>query len=77
MKIGLSFNPPKRFGRFDTAQKLVYYRNYSSPFDALAHKFLLESLSAETVMHNIKQVNPTLNDLESEIKNHRNNNLNQ
>ena len=69
MNIALSFNLSKQLSNFDTAQKLVYYRNFSSPFDALAHKFLLENLSFESVMHNIKQENPTLSNLTPEINN--------
>jgi len=68
MNIGLSFNLPKQFGTLDTVEKLVYYRSFSSSFDALAHKHLLASLSIESVMHTIKQANPTLISLLSEIK---------
>ena len=70
MNIALSFNLSKQLSNFDTAQKLVYYRSFSNPFDALAHKFLLESLSFESVMHNIKKENPTLASLTYEITNH-------
>ncbi|MDD2550491.1 MAG: hypothetical protein PHD00_10410 [Bacteroidales bacterium] len=63
MNIALSFNLLNRFSNFDTAQKLVYCRNFSNPFDSLAHKFLLGNISVESVMHNIKQENPTLRDL--------------
>lgn len=69
MNIGLSFNLAKQIGALNTTQKLVYCRSFSKPFDALAHKHLLDSLTKETVMHNIKQVNPTLRNLTSEIIN--------
>jgi hypothetical protein len=67
MNIGLSFTLVNRLSNVDRIEKLVYYRSFGNPFDALAHKFLLESLSVESMMHNIKQVNPTLNSLTAEI----------
>ncbi|MDY0282390.1 MAG: hypothetical protein RBR35_17725 [Salinivirgaceae bacterium] len=67
MNIGLSFTLVNRLSNVDWIEKLVYYRSFGNPFDALAHKFLLESLSVESMMHNIKQVNPTLNSLTVEI----------
>ena len=74
MNIGLSFNPAKQIGALNTTDKLVYYRSFNAPFDALAHKHLLDSLSKESVMHHIKQVNPSLENLMPEIMNHFNNN---
>ena len=69
MNIGLSFNLAKQIGTLNTTEKLVYYRSFGAPFDALAHKHLLDSLTKETVMHNIKQENPTLSNLIPEIIN--------
>ena len=74
MNIGLSFNPAKQIGTLNTTQKLVYYRSFGAPFDALAHKSLLASLSRESVIYIIKQVNPSLENLMPEIMNHFNNN---
>ncbi|MDD4671402.1 MAG: hypothetical protein PHI03_00545 [Bacteroidales bacterium] len=69
INIGLSFNLLNRFSNLDRIEKLVYYRSFSNPFDALAHKFLLESISGKSIMHNIKQTNPTLSSLTYEISN--------
>lgn len=69
MNIGLSFFLSKQFKTIDTAAALVYYRSFSNPFDALAHKHLIEKLSIESIMHIIKQMNPTLRNLTSEIIN--------
>jgi len=77
MNTGLPFNLSKQLDIPDTAEKLGCYRSRSNPFDALAHKHLLYSLTKETVMHNIKQENPTLSNLIPEIINHFHNNLNQ
>lgn len=46
-----------------------YYRSFKDPFDALAHKHVLDSLTKESVLHNIQQENPTLNKLNFEISN--------
>jgi len=67
--IGFCFNPSKHFENHKKPEKLVYYRSFVNSFDAVAHKHLLESLSGKSVMHNIKQINPDLNNLMSEIKN--------
>ncbi|MBZ0243560.1 MAG: hypothetical protein K8F24_10130 [Bacteroidales bacterium] len=56
-----------RFNKADALEKLIYYRSFSDPFDALAHKHLLDSLSIETVMHRVKQMNPSLDNLIPEI----------
>ncbi len=69
MNIGLSFHLAKQIGALNTTQKLVYYRSFGAPFDALAHKHLLDSLTKESVMHTIKQVNPSLKSLIPEIIN--------
>ncbi|HCX98965.1 MAG TPA: hypothetical protein DG754_02385 [Bacteroidales bacterium] len=73
LNIGLSFNLSKQSSNFDITEKLVYNRSFSSPFNALAHKRLLESLSIQSIMHNIKQANPTLSNLTSEIINYKSN----
>jgi len=67
LNIGLTFNLPKRFSKPDATEKLIYYRSFSDPFDALAHKHLLDSLTIESVMHRIKQMNPNLKSLIPEI----------
>ena len=69
MNIGLSFNLAKQIGTLDPTEELVYYRSFGAPFDALAHKHLLDSLTKESVMHTIKQVNPSLKSLIPEIIN--------
>ena len=69
LNIGLSFNLTKQIDSADSVEKLVYYRSFKDPFDAVAHKHLLDSLSKESVLHNIQQENPTLNKLNFEISN--------
>ncbi len=63
LSIGLSFNLALQFGSLDKLEKIVYYRSFINSFDALAHKHLLESLSNESIMHNIKEINPSLSNL--------------
>jgi len=67
LNIGLTLDLPKRFSKLDALSKLLYYRSFSDPFDALAHKHLLDSLSKESVMHRIKKMNPNLKSLIPEI----------
>ncbi|MBN1990152.1 MAG: hypothetical protein JW783_12190 [Bacteroidales bacterium] len=67
LSIGLTFNPSKRITRVTPAEKVVYYRSFTNPFDALAHKHLLEELSRESIIRNVTQQNPTLRNLTSEI----------
>lgn len=65
--IGFTFNLFKRFSNPDVQEKLIYSRSFSDPFDALAHKHLLDSLTKESVMHKLKQMNPNLKGLIPEI----------
>ena len=67
LNIGLTLNPSKRITRISAAEKLVYYRGFTNPFDAIAHKHLLEELSKESILHNIMQQNSTLKNLSTEI----------
>ncbi len=67
LNIGFTFNLHKRFSKADTLEKPIYYRSFSSPFDALAHKHLLDCLTKESVMHQLRQLNPKLNNLIPEI----------
>ncbi|MDD4149704.1 MAG: hypothetical protein PHE33_06715 [Bacteroidales bacterium] len=63
LSIGLSLNLHKQFSRLNKVEKMVYYRGYINSFDAVAHKHLLENLSDESIMHNVKQINPSLSNL--------------
>lgn len=67
LSIGVTLNPAKRINRVTENEKLVYYRGFTNPFDAIAHKHMLEELSKETIMHNVTQQNPNLKNLISEI----------
>ncbi len=67
LMVGVTLNPEKRITRVTENEKLVYYRGFTNPFDAMAHKHMLEELSMETIMHNVTQQNPTLKNLISEI----------
>ncbi|MDD2528881.1 MAG: hypothetical protein PHW35_10710 [Lentimicrobiaceae bacterium] len=67
LNIGLTFNLSERFSKSDAPEKLIYYRSFSLPFDAVAHKHLLDSLSKESVLHWVKKINPHLNNLILEI----------
>ncbi|MCK9453045.1 MAG: hypothetical protein M0Q90_15230 [Bacteroidales bacterium] len=67
LHIGFTFNLYTRFSHPDDLEKLIYYRSFSDPFDALAHKHLLDSLTKESVMHKLKQMNPNLKSLIPEI----------
>lgn len=63
LNIGLSFSLTKQIDSADSVEKLVYYRSFKDPFDAVAHKHLLDSLSSESVMHKVKEMNPKLKNL--------------
>jgi len=67
LNIGFTFNLFKRFCRTDTLEKLIYYRSFGDPFDALAHKHLLDSLTKESVMQKLKKLNPSLKSLIPDI----------
>ena len=67
LHIGFTFNLHKRFSHPDALEKLIYYRSFRDPFDALAHKHLLDCLTKESVMHKLKQMNPNLKSLIPEI----------
>ncbi|MDX9853317.1 MAG: hypothetical protein RBS81_06015 [Tenuifilaceae bacterium] len=68
LNIGLTLNPSKRITRISAAERLVYYRGFTNPFDAIAHKHILEELSKESILHNVTQQNPNLKNLISEIQ---------
>lgn len=63
VNIGFSFNLAKQFSSMDKIEKLVYCRSFNDPFDALAHKYLMENLSIESIIHSVKQLNPSLTHL--------------
>ncbi|MDY0280018.1 MAG: hypothetical protein RBR35_05585 [Salinivirgaceae bacterium] len=69
IRIGSSFDAAKRICNPAPNERLVYYRSFSNPFDALAHKHMLEYLSKESVMHHILKQNPALSHLGDEIEN--------
>ena len=68
LNIGFTFNLYKRFGNADVLEKLIYSRSFSDPFDALAHKHLLDGLTKESVVHRLKKMNPNLKRLIPEIR---------
>ena len=48
--IGFSVNMDEKFTEISTRkEKLYYLRPFEEPFDGLAHKHLLDSLSQETI----------------------------
>ena len=47
--IGISEDIESKIRRLINGEKLTYLRHFLQPFDALAHKHLLEDLSAESV----------------------------
>lgn len=48
--IGFSLDMDKKFTEISTRkEKLYYLRPFEEPFDGLAHKHLLDSLSQETI----------------------------
>ena len=50
MTIGFSLDMDKKFTEISTRkEKLYYLRPFEEPFDGLAHKHLLDSLSKDTI----------------------------
>ena len=49
LKIGLSSDFDKNWSALKTGEKIVYLRAFSDPFDASAHKHLLDDLSQSSV----------------------------
>ncbi|MDF9828900.1 hypothetical protein [Parabacteroides sp. PF5-6] len=47
--------------------KLLYYRQFSTPTDALGHKLLLEELSGESLQLTISSINPEMRDLHNDF----------
>ncbi len=69
LSIGITYSIDERLTSISHPEKLVYHRNFGNAFDALAHKHLLESLTRESVLHNIMQFNPKLINLSANLNN--------
>ncbi|PIN27882.1 hypothetical protein [Prevotella intermedia] len=56
MTIGFSVNMDEKFIEISTRKgKLSYLRPFEEPFDGLAHKHLLDSLSKDTINHLVRR----------------------
>nr|WP_024992529.1 hypothetical protein [Hoylesella pleuritidis] len=54
--IGFSLEMDKKFIEISTRKgKLSYLRPFEEPFDGLAHKHLLDSLSKDTINHLVQR----------------------
>lgn len=54
--IGFSFDMDEKFTEIATRkEKLSYLRPFEEPFDGLAHKHLLDSLSKDTINHLVQR----------------------
>ena len=54
--IGFSLEMDKKFTEISTRkEKLYYLRPFEEPFDGLAHKHLLDSLSKDTINHLVRR----------------------
>lgn len=54
--IGFSLDMDKKFTEISTRkEKLYYLRPFEEPFDGLAHKHLLDSLSKDTISHLVRR----------------------
>ena len=54
--IGFSLDMDKKFTEIATRkEKLSYLRPFEEPFDGLAHKHLLDSLSKDTINHLVRR----------------------
>ena len=54
--IGFSLDMDKKFTEIATRkEKLYYLRPFEKPFDGLAHKHLLDSLSKDTINHLVRR----------------------
>jgi len=54
--IGFSLDMDKKFTEISTRkEKLSYLRPFEEPFDGLAHKHLLDSLSKDTINHLVRR----------------------
>ena len=54
--IGFSFDMDEKFTEIATRkEKLSYLRPFEEPFDGLAHKHLLDSLSKDTINHLVRR----------------------
>ena len=54
--IGFSLDMDKKFTEISTRkEKLSYLRPFEEPFDGLAHKHLLDSLSKDTINHLVQR----------------------
>lgn len=54
--IGFSLEMDKKFIEISTRKgKLSYLRPFEEPFDGLAHKHLLDSLSKDTINHLVRR----------------------
>ena len=54
--IGFSLDMDKKFTEIATRkEKLYYLRPFEEPFDGLAHKHLLDSLSKDTINHLVRR----------------------
>ena len=54
--IGFSLDMDKKFTEISTRKKkLSYLRPFEEPFDGLAHKHLLDSLSKDTINHLVRR----------------------
>lgn len=55
LRIGISGDVSKVISNLELRSQIVYLRSFEFPFDALAHKYLLEDLSNESVWHMINK----------------------
>ncbi|MDL2255820.1 hypothetical protein LJC38_04465 [Parabacteroides sp. OttesenSCG-928-K15] len=53
-----------------TNREILYYRQFCTTLDALAHKLLLTSVESDTLYDIIRNMNPTTQDLRKDFDTH-------
>lgn len=57
-----------RMLRDSARHQIVYYRQFSTTLDAVAHKLLLTSLENDSLQELIRSVNPEMRNLQQEFR---------
>lgn len=67
LHIGIAANLPALLIE-SKDKEILYFRQFASTLDALAHKLLLTNVSSETLYRMIRENNPSLRNLSEDFK---------
>ncbi|MDL2244796.1 hypothetical protein LJC54_04750 [Parabacteroides sp. OttesenSCG-928-J18] len=66
LQVAMAIDLPQLL-RESSGREVIYYRQFSTTLDAIAHKLLLMNVENETLYYIIRQMNPAMQDLRKDF----------